>query len=72
MFADSIVKETFRLYSGVIMIRIVANDTTLELRDGRQYRFKKGDKVAVYPPAIHMDPDIYEEPKVRGPMRLVR
>lgn len=72
MFADSIVKETFRLYSGVVMVRIVGNETTLELQDGSRFRFHKDDKVAVYPPAIHMDPDIYEEPKVRGPKRLVR
>uniref|UniRef100_A0A1I8ITJ4 Cytochrome P450 n=3 Tax=Macrostomum lignano TaxID=282301 RepID=A0A1I8ITJ4_9PLAT len=58
---DSFIKETFRLSSGVFMIRAVTEDTVLEV-DGRSYLLRKGDKAAVYPPALHRDPEMYDSP----------
>lgn len=59
---DSITKETLRVSGGVFMVRSVAEDTEFETEEGRKYSLRKGDKVAMYPPAIHKDPEIFENP----------
>ena len=46
------------------MVRGVAEDTQFSLRDGSSYLLRKGDKVAFYPPALHLDPEVFEDPKV--------
>lgn len=46
------------------MVRGVAEDTEFQTEDGRTYHLRKGDKVAMYPPAIHKDPEIFENPDV--------
>lgn len=46
------------------MVRSVAEDTEFETEEGRKYSLRKGDKVAMYPPAIHKDPEIFENPDV--------
>ncbi|KAK3102926.1 hypothetical protein FSP39_014974 [Pinctada imbricata] len=59
---DSIIKETLRISGGVFMVRGIAEDTWFEMNDGQKYFLRKGDKVAMYPPAIHRDPEIFENP----------
>lgn len=61
---DSITKETLRVSGGVFMVRAVVKDTEFETEDGQKYNLRKGDKVAMYPPAIHKDPEIFENPDV--------
>lgn len=61
---DSITKETLRVSGGVFMVRSVAEDTEFVTEEGRKYSLRKGDKVAMYPPAIHKDPEIFENPDV--------
>lgn len=63
-FTDSVVQETLRVSSGVFMVRSVAEDTEFQMEDGKQFTVRKGDKVAMYPPAIHKDPEIFENPDV--------
>lgn len=46
------------------MVRSVTEDTEFETEEGRKYSLRKGDKVAMYPPAIHKDPEIFENPDV--------
>lgn len=60
---DSFLKETLRLASGVFMVRYVTEDTEFEMPSGETYTVRKGDRVAMYPPAIHMDPEIFESPE---------
>ena len=63
--ADSVVQETSRISSGVFMIRYVAKDTWFKAENSqREYLMRKGDRVAIYPPAIHKDPEIFEDPLV--------
>lgn len=64
LFTDSIIKETLRFTSGVFMVRYVQHDTEFEMNDGSKHLVREGDRVAIYPPAIHMDPEIFEEPEV--------
>jgi cholesterol 7alpha-monooxygenase len=46
------------------MVRKIAEDTQFEMEDGQTYKLREGDRVAMYPPAIHKDPDIFENPNV--------
>ena len=61
---DSIVKETIRVTSGVFMVRSIVKDTAFEMENGQTYNLRAGDRVAMYPPAIHKDPEIFENPLV--------
>jgi len=63
--SDSIVQETTRLSSGVFMVRYVTADTLLTTDSGKEYLIREGDRVAMYPPALHKDPEIFEDPLVR-------
>ena len=65
LFADSVVQETSRISSGVFMVRYVAQDQWFKsVNSGKEYLMRKGDRVAIYPPALHKDPEIFEEPLV--------
>ncbi|XP_069141463.1 7-alpha-hydroxycholest-4-en-3-one 12-alpha-hydroxylase-like [Argopecten irradians] len=60
---DSNTKETLRMCSGVFMVRSVTADTSFEMSNGQKYELRQGDKVAMYPPTIHQDPEIFENPE---------
>lgn len=61
---DSVVNETLRVSSGVFVVRSVLEDTEFEMENGQNFTVRKGDKVAMYPPAMHKDPEIFENPDV--------
>ncbi|XP_050413302.1 cytochrome P450 7A1 [Patella vulgata] len=61
---DSIIKETLRVTSGVFMVRYISKDTEFEMDNGQKVSVREGDRVAMYPPAIHKDPEIFEDPEV--------
>ena len=63
-YSDSVVNETCRLASGVFMIRYVNEDTHFKTSDGKVHLMRANDRVAIYPPAIHKDPEIYKDPLV--------
>lgn len=44
------------------MIRYIKEDTMFTLSTGERFMMRKGDRVAMYPPAIHKDPEIFENP----------
>ena len=46
------------------MVRYITDDTQFETPSGKSYLMRKGDRVAIYPPAIHKDPEIFEDPMV--------
>jgi len=64
LFADSFVQETTRLSSGVFMVRYVTEDTNFVTGRGQKFLIRQGDRIAIYPPALHKDPEIFEDPKV--------
>lgn len=64
LFADSFVQETTRLSSGVFMVRYVTDDTYFETEMGQKFLIRQGDRIAIYPPAFHKDPEIFEDPMV--------
>ena len=64
MISDSVVQESARLSSGVFIVRYVTEDTKFTTDRGEDYMIRGGDRVAIYPPAFHKDPEIFEEPSV--------
>lgn len=46
------------------MVRYVNEDTMFKTSDGKEHLIRQGDRVAMYPPAIHKDPEIFEDPLV--------
>ena len=63
-YADSVIQETCRLSSGVFMVRHVTRDTWFMTSDGNRHLIREGDRVAIYPPAIHKDAEIFDKPTV--------
>ncbi|XP_076448453.1 cytochrome P450 7A1-like [Babylonia areolata] len=60
---DSFLKETIRVSSGVFMVRKVTEDTQFTMPNGQTYTVREGDRVAMYPPAHHMDSEIFHDPE---------
>ncbi|XP_042527009.1 7-alpha-hydroxycholest-4-en-3-one 12-alpha-hydroxylase [Dipodomys spectabilis] len=60
---DSVMEETLRLRATPTLLRVVQEDYTLTMANGRQYLIRRGDKIALFPYlSVHMDPDIHPEP----------
>lgn len=62
--ADSILKEAMRLSSASLNIRVAKEDFLLHLDNQEAYRIRKDDVIALYPPMLHYDPEIFEDPYV--------
>ncbi|BFZ10732.1 hypothetical protein BsWGS_13771 [Bradybaena similaris] len=60
---DSFLKEVIRVTSGVFMVRLCSADTKFTTAAGQTFNLRKGDKVAMYPPVFHHDPEVFEEPE---------
>lgn len=54
-----------RLSSASMNVRIAKEDFLLHLDNQEAYRIRKDDVIALYPPMLHFDPEIYEDPYVR-------
>lgn len=59
---DSIIKEAMRLSSASLNIRVAKADFLLHLDNKESYHIRKDDVIALYPPLLHFDPEIYEDP----------
>lgn len=66
LLIDSIIKEAMRLSSASMNVRIAKEDFLLHLDNQEAYRIRKDDVIALYPPMLHYDPEIYEDPYVRN------
>uniref|UniRef100_A0A8C6YBI2 Cytochrome P450 family 7 subfamily A member 1 n=1 Tax=Naja naja TaxID=35670 RepID=A0A8C6YBI2_NAJNA len=58
---DSIIKEALRLSSASMTVRVAKKDFILQLSSD-SYHIRKDDIIAVYPPLLHLDPEIYPDP----------
>ncbi|XP_067888011.1 cytochrome P450 7B1 [Heterodontus francisci] len=67
----SAINESFRLSSFSMNIRTAQEDFTLKFKEGQRIKLRKGDWVALYPPILHMDPEVYEDPEVYKYNRFV-
>uniref|UniRef100_A0A673CIZ8 Cytochrome P450, family 7, subfamily A, polypeptide 1 n=1 Tax=Sphaeramia orbicularis TaxID=375764 RepID=A0A673CIZ8_9TELE len=59
---DSIIKEAMRLSSASMNVRVAKEDFLLHLDNQEAYRIRKDDVIALYPPMLHYDPEIFEDP----------
>lgn len=59
---DSAIRESLRLSSGSLTLRLAAEDCELELPTGR-FRLRKDDQVAIAPFLTHRDPEIFPDPE---------
>ncbi|XP_049997973.1 cytochrome P450 7B1 [Alexandromys fortis] len=59
---DSTVLEVLRLCSHSTIIRKVEEDMNFNLETSN-YCLRKGDFVAIFPPILHMDPEVFEAPE---------
>uniref|UniRef100_A0A672I451 Cytochrome P450, family 7, subfamily B, polypeptide 1 n=1 Tax=Salarias fasciatus TaxID=181472 RepID=A0A672I451_SALFA len=62
-YMESTINESFRLSSASMNIRVAQEDFSLQLGESRSVAVRKGDIIAMYPQIMHLDPEIYEEPK---------
>ncbi|XP_038622454.1 cytochrome P450 7B1 [Tachyglossus aculeatus] len=64
VYLESLILESFRLSSSSTNFRVIQNDCTLQLEGGRDLSLRKGDWLALFPPTMHKDPEIFEDPEV--------
>lgn len=55
-----------RLSSASLNIRVAKEDFLLHLDNQEAYRIRKDDVIALYPPLLHYDPEIFQDPYVRS------
>ncbi|XP_063317306.1 cytochrome P450 7B1 isoform X2 [Pelmatolapia mariae] len=63
VYMESAIEESFRLCSASMNIRVAQEDFSLRLDAERSAAVRKGDIIALYPQAMHLDPEIYEDPE---------
>ncbi|XP_039610485.1 cytochrome P450 7A1 [Polypterus senegalus] len=61
---NSIIKESMRLSSASLNIRVAKNDFALHLDNNKSYNIRKDDVIALYPQLLHYDSEIYEDPLI--------
>ncbi|ELW58282.1 5-beta-cholestane-3-alpha,7-alpha-diol 12-alpha-hydroxylase [Tupaia chinensis] len=60
---DSVIQETLRLGAAPTLYRRVHEDYTLKTASEKEYLFRHGDVVALFPYlSVHMDPEIHPDP----------
>uniref|UniRef100_A0A8C4QPW9 Uncharacterized protein n=1 Tax=Eptatretus burgeri TaxID=7764 RepID=A0A8C4QPW9_EPTBU len=60
---SSAVKETMRLVSSAMHVRVAKQNFNLDLGSGRTYSIRRGDMLAMVPELTYMDPEIYAKPE---------
>ncbi|XP_059915770.1 cytochrome P450 7A1 [Gadus macrocephalus] len=59
---DSVIKEAMRLSSASMNVRVAKDNFLLHLDNQEAYHIRKDDVIALYPPMLHFDPEIFEDP----------
>ncbi|XP_026766058.3 5-beta-cholestane-3-alpha,7-alpha-diol 12-alpha-hydroxylase [Pangasianodon hypophthalmus] len=60
---DSAVDESLRMTAAPVLTRAVLEDMSLKMDNGREYKIRKGDRVAMFPyTAVQMDPEVHPDP----------
>ncbi|XP_064909733.1 cytochrome P450 7B1 [Columba livia] len=63
VYLESALNESLRMCSSSMNIRISQEDFVLKLEGNQEVCLRKGDWIALYPQILHMDPEVYEDPK---------
>ncbi|KAM9102197.1 cytochrome P450 7B1 [Sarcophilus harrisii] len=62
VYLESIINESFRMTSISSNVRYSEEDITLNLGN-EDVNLRKGDIIIIYPPFLHYDPEIFEQPE---------
>ncbi|XP_020857777.1 cytochrome P450 7B1 [Phascolarctos cinereus] len=62
VYLESSINETLRMASVSSNVRFNEEDITLNLGNG-EVNLRKGDLTIIYPPFLHYDPEIFEQPE---------
>ncbi|CAG5125177.1 unnamed protein product [Candidula unifasciata] len=60
---DSFLNEIMRVMCGVLIARECTADTKFTTVDGRTFNIRQGDRIAMYPPVFHHDPEVFQDPE---------
>lgn len=71
LIAESALNESLRMCSSSMNIRISQEDFVLKLEGNQEVCLRKGYWIALYPQILHMDPEVYEDPKVNTQLVLL-
>ncbi|XP_044280391.1 cytochrome P450 7B1 [Varanus komodoensis] len=63
VYLESAVNESLRLCSSSLSVRSIKKDFMLKLEGNLEISLRKGDWIALFPATVHMDPEVYEDPK---------
>ncbi|XP_066482462.1 cytochrome P450 7B1 [Tiliqua scincoides] len=63
VYLESAINESLRMCSSSMSIRFVKEDCIFKLEENQEVSLRKGDWIAIFPPILHMNPEIYEDPK---------
>lgn len=59
----SAISESLRLSTMSMNVRVAQEDFVLRLDSQPPWSVRKGDIIAMFPQSVHLDPEIYEDPK---------
>ncbi|XP_044522037.1 cytochrome P450 7B1, partial [Gracilinanus agilis] len=62
VYLESIIFETLRMTSASANLRVNEEDFTLISENGK-ITLRKGDNIIIYPPILHFDPEVFEQPE---------
>ncbi|XP_070603956.1 cytochrome P450 7B1 [Erythrolamprus reginae] len=63
VYLESAVNESLRFCSSSTNIRQIKESFILKFEDNHEVSLREGDLLAIFPPVLHMDPEIYEDPQ---------
>ncbi|XP_042317883.1 cytochrome P450 7B1 [Sceloporus undulatus] len=63
VYLESAINESLRMCSSSMNIRLTKEDFILKLEGNLEVSLRKGDYIAIYPPILHMDPEVYQDPE---------
>ncbi|XP_063155409.1 cytochrome P450 7B1 [Candoia aspera] len=63
VYLESAINESLRISSSSMNIREIKENFILKFEKNHEVSLRKGDLVAIFPPVLHLDPEIYEDPK---------
>ncbi|KAM6454586.1 cytochrome P450 7B1 isoform 2-T2 [Liasis olivaceus] len=65
VYLESAINESLRMCSSSMNIRAIKENFILKFEENHEVSLRKGDFLAIFPPVLHLDPEIYEDPKKR-------
>uniref|UniRef100_A0A8C5RF77 Cytochrome P450 family 7 subfamily B member 1 n=1 Tax=Laticauda laticaudata TaxID=8630 RepID=A0A8C5RF77_LATLA len=63
VYLESAINESLRMCSSSMNIRQVKENFILKFEENREVCLRKGDFLAIFPPVLHRDPEIYKDPQ---------